>query len=257
MSDLTASAWIASGCAWASVAPAGARWLRVAQREHYLPGASARFAARWWFGLRRNVPLALLALVAAGFSWRFSLAALGTAAVGTLGPVGLSVRGRTSPLVWTRRLRSLAVMWLSGEVIVAAIGFVAGRPALFAAIAVLLVAPMVDLACLVMLPLERRMGARFVALASVRLRSVNPTIVGITGSYGKTSTKNYVAHLLGGTFRILASPASFNNSAGLARAVNENLAEGTEVFVAEMGTYGPGEIRALCEWCPPEIAVLT
>ncbi len=55
----------------------------------------------------------------------------------------------------------------------------------------------------------------------------------------------------------MASPASFNNRAGLARAVNEHLTEGTEVFVAEMGTYGPGEIAELCRWCPPDVAVIT
>ena len=56
---------------------------------------------------------------------------------------------------------------------------------------------------------------------------------------------------------MVATPASFNNRAGLARAVNEHLADGTEVFVAEMGTYGPGEIADLCRWCPPDIAVIT
>jgi UDP-N-acetylmuramoyl-tripeptide--D-alanyl-D-alanine ligase len=43
----------------------------------------------------------------------------------------------------------------------------------------------------------------------------------------------------------------------LARSVNEHLATGTEIFVAEMGTYGPGEIADLCRWCPPSIAVIT
>jgi UDP-N-acetylmuramoyl-tripeptide--D-alanyl-D-alanine ligase len=56
---------------------------------------------------------------------------------------------------------------------------------------------------------------------------------------------------------VVATPASFNNRAGLARAVNEHLADGTEVFVAEMGTYGPGEIADLCQWCPPDVAVIT
>ena len=56
---------------------------------------------------------------------------------------------------------------------------------------------------------------------------------------------------------VVATPASFNNRAGLARAVNEHLADGTEVFVAEMGTYGPGEIADLCRWCPPDVAVIT
>ena len=53
-----------------------------------------------------------------------------------------------------------------------------------------------------------------------------------------------------------ASPASFNNSAGLSRSVNEHLTDGTEVFVAEMGTYGPGEIAELVNWVQPSISVL-
>ena len=81
--------------------------------------------------------------------------------------------------------------------------------------------------------------------------------MGITGSYGKTSTKVYVRDLVEGTRRVVASPASYNNRMGLSRAVNEHLADDTEVFIAEMGTYGPGEIAELCAWVPPEIAVMT
>jgi UDP-N-acetylmuramoyl-tripeptide--D-alanyl-D-alanine ligase len=55
---------------------------------------------------------------------------------------------------------------------------------------------------------------------------------------------------------VLASPASFNNTGGLARTLNEHLTPGTEVFVAEMGTYGPGEIRAMCAWVRPSIGVI-
>jgi UDP-N-acetylmuramoyl-tripeptide--D-alanyl-D-alanine ligase len=44
---------------------------------------------------------------------------------------------------------------------------------------------------------------------------------------------------------------------GLARAINEQLTPGTEVFIAEMGTYGPGEIRELCNFVPPDVAVIT
>jgi hypothetical protein len=82
-------------------------------------------------------------------------------------------------------------------------------------------------------------------------------VVAVTGSYGKTSTKGHIAHLVRPDRTVVATPASFNNRAGLARAVNEHLADGTEVFVAEMGTYGPGEIAELCRWCPPDISVIT
>jgi len=82
-------------------------------------------------------------------------------------------------------------------------------------------------------------------------------VVAVTGSYGKTSTKGHIVHLVRPSLTIVATPASFNNRAGLARAINEHLADGTEVFVAEMGTYGPGEIADLCRWCPPDVAVIT
>ena len=81
-------------------------------------------------------------------------------------------------------------------------------------------------------------------------------MVAITGSYGKTTTKQYTAHLLSGSFRVVASPASFNNRMGLARAINEQLAPGTEVFIAEMGTYGRGEIAELCTWIRPEVSAI-
>ena len=112
------------------------------------------------------------------------------------------------------------------------------------------------------LPGHRAGGAsacrtHFVDAAAARLPAGAPTVVAVTGSYGKTSTKDHIAHLVARSRTVVATPASFNNRAGLARAVNEHLADGTEVFVAEMGTYGPGEIAELCRWCPPDIAVIT
>ncbi len=248
--------WAASAACWLSLVPIGARWLRVAQREHYLPGAAVRFAKRWWVGVRANVPLLVLGAACAGVSWWVPLVALGSAGL-AFGPRGLPVRGRSSPLGLTRRLRTLAATWAAFEAGIVSAGAATGRPAFASAVALVLAPAVVDLACLATAPLERHLASRHVERAAQRLRSVRPTIVGITGSYGKTSTKNYVAHLVRTTRSVVASPASFNNRAGLARAVNEHLADGTEVFVAEMGTYGRGEIAELCQWCPPEISVLT
>ena len=257
MNGLSAAEWAASACCWASLVPTGARWLRVAQREHYLAFSASRFAMRWWIGVRSNLPLLIAAGVAAGLSWPFPLVALGSAAICAAGPIGLSVRGRTSPLHLTRRLRTLAVVWLVFEAGMVVIGAAVERTAFFSALGVVLAPGLVDLSCLIAQPFERWLGSRFVSEAAGRLRTVGPTIVGITGSYGKTSTKNYVTHLLMGSFSVVASPASFNNRAGLARAVNEHLVQGTDVFVAEMGTYGRGEIAELCSWCPPRVAVIT
>lgn len=257
MSNLTSAGWVGAGCCWAAFVPAAARWLRVAQREHYLPGSTTRFAVRWWVGVRPNVPMLALALVATGLSWRWPVSAAGAAAVAVIAPIGLSIRGRTSRLRVTRRLVTLAVIWGACEGALVTIGFAIHRAAFVTSIVLVLTPVVVDVACLASLPIERHLASRFVARATARLRTVQPLVVGITGSFGKTSTKNYVAHLLAGTRRVVASPGSFNNRAGLATAVNEQLLEGTEVFVAEMGTYGRGEIAELCTWCPPDIAVIT
>ena len=252
------------GLAWVTVAagtlaciPAGLRWLRVAQREHYLAGSSSRFALRWWTVSPLNAVGAGVAVLAALATLLWPVAGVVTAGVVACGPLGLTLRGRTSPLAWTRRLRTLAATWVLLEVLVVVVGIVVGPAAILAVVAALTVPLLVDLACAATAPLERRLAQRFVDDASTRLARVAPTVVGVTGSYGKTSTKNHVAHLVRGSRSVVATPASFNNRAGLARAINEHLADGTEVFVAEMGTYGPGEIADLCRWCPPEVAVIT
>ncbi|HAM00992.1 MAG TPA: hypothetical protein DCQ30_02005 [Acidimicrobiaceae bacterium] len=236
---------------------AGLRWLRVAQREHYLADAASRFALRWW--LKSPTNLALLVVGAAGLvlSSRWPATGFATAAVVAVGPIGLGLRGRTSPVAWTRRLRTLAGVWAALQGGGVAVGIVLGSGPLAATAGALAVPALVDAACALAAPVEWYLAGRYVSRAAARLRKVSPRVVAITGSYGKTSTKGYVTHLLSGTLAALSSPASFNNRAGLARTVNEQLAEGTDVLVAEMGTYGRGEIAALCRWLTPDVSVIT
>jgi UDP-N-acetylmuramoyl-tripeptide--D-alanyl-D-alanine ligase len=101
------------------------------------------------------------------------------------------------------------------------------------------------------------LSKKWLVAAQKKLRQVNPRVVAVTGSYGKTSTKGYIAHLVAVKYSVVPSPASFNNLMGLARAVNDKLTPGTEVFVAEMGIFGEGEIRELSKSFPPEISAIT
>jgi UDP-N-acetylmuramoyl-tripeptide--D-alanyl-D-alanine ligase len=176
---------------------------------------------------------------------------------GVFCPVGLSPRGRTGKLEWTRRLRTTALVAGVISVVIAGVSALAPHPYLGAVVMVLAVNPMLDLVTRALRPMEDRRAQHFVDQAVRRLAAIRPRVVAITGSYGKTSTKNYLSTLLGPNVGAVASPRSFNNRAGLSRAINENLADGTKIFVAEMGTYGPGEIRELTSWCEPEIAVVT
>jgi UDP-N-acetylmuramoyl-tripeptide--D-alanyl-D-alanine ligase len=228
------------------------RWLRVAQREHYLAG-SVTWAEQLWLSRSRIsllLWLPLLGCFALGLflsPWWY----VGSAVLAQLTPLGLPYRGRTSKLAWTPRLRRLA---LALAVLVLLVGVWSPWAA---ALAALFLTGLVDLAILVVRPVETRLARTFLEQARTKIARVQPTVVAITGSYGKTTTKNYVAHLLAQTRAVVASPASFNNIMGLSRAVNEGLVPGTEVFVAEMGTYGAGEIHTLCEAFPPDVAVIT
>ncbi len=248
---------VVAGAAAAS-ALAGLRWLRVAQREHYLAGSVTRFALRWWWGaVSFNRLLALMAILGFLVALSFSPAGFAPAAVVAIGPVGLSLRGRSAKLAWTRRLRTLAAVWAALQAIVVVAGVLGGVGPVVAVAGALLVPALVDAACAVTSPFEHRLADRFVESATAKLRRLSPTVVGITGSYGKTSTKGYVGHLLSSTRAVVVSPASYNNRAGLARTVNDHLGPGTEILVAEMGTYGPGEIAELCSWLTPRIGVIT
>lgn len=171
-------------------------------------------------------------------------------------PWGLSIKGRTGALVWTRRAVTTAVVATVVSLGIAFVGLVVSRPWFPAAVVVWAVPVILDLTTRALKPYEEHRARRFVDQAVARLSHVKPRVVAITGSFGKTSTKNHVAQLMRDE-NVVVTPRSFNNRAGLSRAINENLADGTNVFVAEMGTYGPGEIRSMCSWCVPEIAVVT
>jgi UDP-N-acetylmuramoyl-tripeptide--D-alanyl-D-alanine ligase len=233
------------------------RWLRVGQREHYIALSVTRFEGRWLKSSPTNLALGLTTLGAAVVVLWWPYASLAAGAGLVVWPIRLGLRGRTAKLAWTPRLRRLAVA--SGLLFagVAAAGFGLGSLTAGAVAAPLVVPQVVDLALGVMGVVERRLTQGFVDRAAQRLRSVAPKVVAVTGSFGKTSTKEYARHLLSGTFHTVASPASFNNRLGLARAINEGLDPGVQVLVAEMGSYGPGEIADLCRWIPPDVAVWT
>ena len=82
-------------------------------------------------------------------------------------------------------------------------------------------------------------------------------IVGITGSYSKTTTKNTLHQILKIDNEIFSTKESFNNRLGIAKAINEDLKSSDEIAIIEMGTYGIGEIREICSWVRPHIAVIT
>ena len=82
-------------------------------------------------------------------------------------------------------------------------------------------------------------------------------IVGITGSYGKTSTKNIVTAILSAKYNTVMTPKSFNTTLGVARSIRENIRPYTEVFVCEMGAARLGEIKEICDIVKPDYSIIT
>lgn len=87
-------------------------------------------------------------------------------------------------------------------------------------------------------------------------KSLDLKVVGITGSVGKSSTKELTTEVLGRRFHTFKNPGNYNNEIGLPLTLL-NLGQGYEYMVAEMGFYYPGEIAFLCEIAQPDIGIIT
>jgi UDP-N-acetylmuramoyl-tripeptide--D-alanyl-D-alanine ligase len=99
-------------------------------------------------------------------------------------------------------------------------------------------------------------GHGLLDLAASERTGMDAAVVGITGSSGKTCTKDFTTAVLGTRLRTVGSPASFNNEIGLPLTVL-SAAEDTEALVLEMGARGLGHIKLLCEIARPRIGVVT
>ncbi len=254
--------WLAAAIGAAGVVVTGARWLRVMQREHYIAGSCVTTARRWivcrpWERVAA-IPALAAAVVALAAASRTvaAVAAAVAAAAAAVFPLGMTVLGREVRLRMTRRAITLATV--TGGLVVAVVGAVApfGRWYAGPALAAVVMPLLVDGAGAITAPIERRIMGRYRDAAAKKLRAIAPRVIAVTGSWGKTSTKQHVADLLRDSASVLASPASFNNTGGLSRTINDLMSPGCEVFVAEMGMYGPGEIRALTDWIVPDVAVI-
>ncbi len=93
--------------------------------------------------------------------------------------------------------------------------------------------------------------------ASKKLKSMkNLKIIAVTGSYGKTSMKNFMTQILSRQFKVYATPRSVNTIGGIIRDVNESLSEDTEIYICEAGARERGDIYTIAQFLHPHIAVV-
>lgn len=110
---------------------------------------------------------------------------------------------------------------------------------------------------LLLAPLEAKTQRGYWDDAQSVLRRIDPMVIAITGSYGKTSVKHILGHVLENAAPTLITPGSVNTAMGIARVIRERLQPHHRYFVVEMGAYGPGSIRRLCELTPPKMGIVT
>jgi len=244
--------------------------LHILQAEHY---ENARL--RDWIKRRHErVPLkelgAALAIVAiaAILSTISVVAALVAGVLGVASAARILKRSLTGeqirPLVFTVRVRRIAaitmVLALLPAIAIAVlvsgpIGFVVAG--LFGASLIVAAPEIVAAANVLDGPLRAIDERRFVDSARARLEEVSPAVIGITGSYGKTSTKQAVAAVADLAGPSYATPASYNSYLGVIKAINEGLSSTHRHFICEMGAYRRGDIAALCDLTNPTIGIIT
>lgn len=116
-------------------------------------------------------------------------------------------------------------------------------------------------ACIVKLvnePVEAAVRQYFIADAKWILRKHKPmTVIGITGSYGKTGTKFALARILQERYNVAFTPASFNTPMGVVRTIREQLKPTDDIFIVEMGAKNIGDIKEICDIVRPDIAIIT
>lgn len=223
--------------------------------ERYLKWAGERPAAV--FGVKRIfVLLALAALLVS----HPTAAACAASAVIALHALLNRPKKAKKPLVYTSRVKRLLVTYgvLSALAVVG--GYFTGimGAVVIYPVCLFLTPLIVLLANFVNLPVEKGVNRYYFNDARRILQSMPDLIViGITGSYGKTSTKQYLHKLLSVKYHVLMTPESYNTTLGVVRTVREQLKATHEIFIVEMGARQPGDIREICDLVKPKFGIIT
>ena len=107
-------------------------------------------------------------------------------------------------------------------------------------------------------PIEKLVFLYYKRMANNKLNSmIDLKRIGITGSYGKTSTKNALNDILNVKYNSFATPKSFNTMYGLMNAINNYMDKFNDIFIAEMGAFKEGEIKEKADYIKPKYAILT
>ena len=193
----------------------------------------------WWHFVYFLLPFALYAFVDGMGDYGFVVV------IAYLALLVQWYRGLDKPLVFTGRVKRFFAALVLFALFIAVV---------FNHFAVVL--PLF-LAYFVSMFIEKMLFSGFKVKAQKKIEAMeNLTVVGITASYGKTSIKNYIEHLLKAKYKTYATPRSVNTLGGVMKDVNDDLPADTEVYVVEMGARGEGDIAEISTFVNPHYVVV-
>ena len=251
-------------------------FLQILQQEGYrtrdflkwtFANTEKAFSPSGWFFLGTFTVLFLFEMMllnAAINEFIFSIAVLAAAVIPYLFLVKMmKLKNAKQPLKYTGRVKRLIVAVAVLGALIVALPY-ACTPALTSPwlllVAVLLVLQpfVVALANLIMTPFENINKKRYFNEAAKKLDARKDLIkIGITGSYGKTSTKFILGTILSEKYETLIPPSSYNTPMGLTKVIREELTDSHKAFVAEMGARHVGDIAELCRLVHPQYGIIT
>ena len=193
----------------------------------------------WWHFAYFLLPFILYAFLEGMGAYSFVVV------IGYLVALYFWYKGLDKPLVFTGRVKRFFVAMLFFAIFIAIVfnQFIVVIP--------------IFLAYFISLFIEKMLFNGFKVKAQKKIDAMpDMKIVGITASYGKTSIKNYIEHLLGAKYNTYATPRSVNTLGGVMKDVNDDLAADTEVYVVEMGARGEGDIAEISTFVNPHYVIV-
>lgn len=173
------------------------------------------------------------------------------------------------PLVWTRRARRIYAVMIAISLPV--VGCTAWLTVIYSnafnvyytsAVALTFLYCcshiVIVLSIAILSPVEKAINRKYYREAESILKGMpGLTVIGVTGSYGKTSTKHYLERILSESYDVLMTPGNFNTTLGVIRTVREHMKPYNEVFICEMGAKQPNDIKEICDLVHPTIGIVT
>lgn len=175
--------------------------------------------------------------------------------------VNKPMKNAKKPLVYTARVKRMLVTDAIVSAAAYAAAFFAGgeKRALFGFALTLAFMPfLVLIGNFINAPIEKGIRQYYINDAKKMLKACpDLKVIGITGSYGKTSVKYFLSTVLKAKYNVLMTPESYNTPMGVVKTIREQLRPTHEIFVCEMGARNVGDIKEICDIVFPDYGIIT